>query len=327
MRLKTMPVEHSTKAASDEASQVDVVNQADDADDLVEQPSLSLHEEPDESDEDQADEDKTTEATADQATAREVDDEDLYWAEVQLAGQMVEVERERVRLEGEIEEAKSIVAACKENLKEEETVLGELRDDFTSETDKLLGLARKLLQVTHGKTLPTGASESVTDNPEDGWRIALTSELMQGVKGLSKKKLEALVDRAATAGDLEDLRGEASLQNKPYHQLMPKGIGAGVCDQIEERLLTHTRKWRQEITDPGRSKLAEDLVSELREIAVEWNADDCRPKETDDEHVHAGYSAFNEGRSHAEFISDDRTKSRQWMTGWVGAERLKQISA
>lgn len=302
MRLKTMPAENANDF----------------------QPGLL--------DQDEQPEDVTIKNATDSAT--DADDnspdqnisDDLYWAEVKLAGAMASVERKRSDLEDQIDEAKEDVSRVQTELKQQESTLNGLREQLKTETDELLGLARKLMRITTGKQLPTDDDPS-EENAEDGWRLALTFDLMQGVKGLSKKKLELLVDEAPTAGDLQDLRASASQQHKQYHEVMPKGIGAGVCQVIEDRLLEHVTKWMRQSQDPARAKLAEDLLAELRSVAGDWNADDCLPKDTDDEHVHAGYTAFNEGRSYSEFISDDRSKSRQWMTGWVGAERLKQISA
>lgn len=315
MRLKTMPAENATESQSDLLDQ--------DCDEVVES---------------QVQDDSASAAVKESAVADVADtvasdsspdpsiSEDLYWAEVKLAGAMADVERKRSDLEDQIEEAKECVSKVQSDLKEQESALSELRGQLKTETDELLGLARKLMRVTSGKQMPAD-DDSSEENAEDGWRLALTFDLMQGVKGLSKKKLELLVDEAPTAGDLQDLRADASQQHKQYHEVMPKGIGAGVCQVIEDRLLEHVTKWMRQSQDPARSKLAEDLLNELRSVAGDWNAEDCLPKETDDEHVHAGYTAFNEGRLHSEFISDDRSKSRQWMTGWVGAERLKQLSA
>jgi hypothetical protein len=252
--------------------------------------------------------------------------EELYWAEVKLAGAMADVERKRSDLEDQIGSAKTEVAAVQANLNQHEATLHNLREQLKSQTDILLGLARKLMRVTTGKQLPTEDDDSES-KLEDGWRLVKTAELMKGIKGLSEKKLERLAEQAATAGDLEDLRATASIKHVSYHKVLPKGIGDGVTQLIEDRLGDLIITWSKKTQDPARVKLADDLVAELRDVANEWNQDDCVPKDSDDEHIHAGYSAFNEGRSYTEFISDDRAKSRQWMTGWVGAERLKQLSA
>lgn len=68
-------------------------------------------------------------------------------------------------------------------------------------------------------------------------------------------------------------------------------------------------------------------MAELRQLVSEWTANDCQPKESDDEHLHAGFTAFGEGLPHSEFLSDDRAKAKQWITGWVSAERLKSLKA
>lgn len=317
MRLKTMPVESETVesetiatdpqiAASVQAEQVDSLQTFVDNDSSIDDGDQS-----EELDDDSPDPNIS---------------EELYWAEVKLAGAMAEVERKRSELEDQIGEAKDEVAGIQANLNQHEATLHNLREQLKAQTDILLGLARKLMRVTTGKQLPT-EEEAKEPSPADGWRFAKTAELMQGIKGLSKTKLERLAEHADTAGDLQDLRATASQKHQQYHEVMPRGIGAGVAQLIEDRLCEHVTQWMRKTQDPARAKLADDLLTELRSVASEWNQDDCLPKESDDEHVHAGYSAFNEGRSYTEFLSDDRSKSRQWMTGWVGAERLKQLSA
>jgi hypothetical protein len=250
--------------------------------------------------------------------------EELYWAEVRLAGSIAEVERRRIGIEHEVQEHKAVVAAAEAELSKVQAEHLSLKEQHSAETDRLMLLCRKLVELTQEKKLPTEADLALEDKVE-GWRLASTADLLAGVKGLSKKKLALLVEQAPNAGALEDLRALASSEHKQYHEVFPKGIGAGVAAAIEDVLCDHVAEWTKRSQDPARHKLADDLLKELRELVSEWTEADCVPKESDDEHVHAGYTAFNQGMSHTEFLSEDRAKAKQWVTGWVGAERLAKL--
>jgi hypothetical protein len=252
--------------------------------------------------------------------------EELYWAEVQLAGSMAEVERKRFELEEMIEASRLQVGEASDHLKSLESDLSDLREQHKDETDKLLSLARKLMKVASGKTLPTEL-DSKESRGADGWRIRSTEDLMSGIRGLSKKKMDSLVELAPTVGDLEDLRGSASRKHVPFEKELPRGIGETVAAQIEDRLALHVRDWMKRQNDPDRTKLADDLLASTRLSATEWTTDDCIPKESDDPHLHAGFTAYRDGLAHTEFISEDRTKAQFWMSGWVGAERIEKLQS
>lgn len=249
-----------------------------------------------------------------------------YWAEVRIAGSMAEVERQRIDMEGEIDECKGEVTTAEAELNVCRATLNNLREQLSASTDRLLGLARKLVEVSAGKSLPTESDLEIADT-QHGWRLAATADLMRGLKGLSKKKLEMLVDYAPTAGHLEDLRGLASSEFMQYHEKLPAGIGVGVAGMIEDRVAEHVRRWMDRLKDPAREKLAKQLLAECRDAMVEWSLKDCEPKESDDEHLHAGFTAFGEGMPPTEFLSDDRAKAKQWITGWVSAERLRALNS
>lgn len=253
--------------------------------------------------------------------------DDLYWAEVKLAGAMSEIERSRAQLEESIEDAKNLVDSASAELSKHETNLSNLKSEHKAKTQELLTLARKLMKLTDGKVLPKDEEEPTEEktSANDGWRNAITAELLDGIKGLSKKKLDAIVEVAPTVGHLKDMRAVASQEHKKFHEVMPKGIGAGVASKIEDRVTEYIADWERRNDDPDRAQLADDLVAELRELATDWSKADCLPDADDDEHLHAGFSAFGAGKPHTDFLSEDRAKARSWMMGWVGAERLQSI--
>jgi hypothetical protein len=255
--------------------------------------------------------------------------EELYWAEVRLAGSMADVERERIELEATIQKQKEAVQQADGVLKRCEAELYESKESHKSATDRLLALARKLVEITKDKKLPT--EEELTQleaKQDDGWRHKPTVELLSEAKlaGLSKKKIELLAEHAPTLGHLEDLRGLASKECVPYHKKLPKGIGGSVADAIEIAQENYLREWTAKQADPARVKLADDLLAECVSTVAEWQAADCVPKGSDGEHLHAGYTAFREGHPHTAFLSDDHKQAKQWILGWAMAKRMKLLA-
>lgn len=95
---------------------------------------------------------------------------------------------------------------------------------------------------------PTAAAttktiETLLDNPplSDGdWRLTPLSDLWvtEPIKGMGKKKRDALIDFCPTIGSFEDLRAEAGRQFKPLADLLPEGIGQSLASELEERQLS-----------------------------------------------------------------------------------------
>lgn len=79
-------------------------------------------------------------------------------------------------------------------------------------------------------------------NADQTWRAIPIAPLLDGIKGMGEKKREAIVSLTPTLGDFEDLRGAASVQHKQLKDVMPKGVGAAMTDEIEERAMSAMRK-------------------------------------------------------------------------------------
>jgi hypothetical protein len=73
-------------------------------------------------------------------------------------------------------------------------------------------------------------------NTSELWRKVPASEVLKGIKGLGSKKLDALLALFVDLGEMEDLRGKASIQHKHFSELLPDGIGEGMADKIEEAM-------------------------------------------------------------------------------------------
>lgn len=249
--------------------------------------------------------------------------EEQFWAELKIMGSLRTVEQKRYELEDEIKEQTEKVNDAKNVLEDREEELDRLRSEHKEATDLLLDNSRKLLLKSEGKQLPI---DEPTEEDEV-WRSKLTAELLKGVKGISKSKLEVLVEVCPTVGELEDLRAEASKQHKEFSELLPNGFGKAIAERIVNCMINWIGECAAAQIDPDRQRLADELVEEIREVAAEsgWLQEDCIPTEEDDEHVHDGFTAFQDGRSHTNMLSMDRPKARQWMIGWVGAEWLSNL--
>lgn len=79
-------------------------------------------------------------------------------------------------------------------------------------------------------------------NADTTWRELSLAPLLDGIKGLGAKKLEALLELCPTIGDWEELRAKAGVAHKPVSDVLPKGIGGSITDEIEERVYLAIKK-------------------------------------------------------------------------------------
>lgn len=89
----------------------------------------------------------------------------------------------------------------------------------------------------------SGSTEPLPDPVNEEWRAIKTETLIQGIERFGKKKQEALIDLCPTLGDLVELQKKASLQHMQFHELLPKGIGQGIADELEERIAA--KSWKK----------------------------------------------------------------------------------
>jgi hypothetical protein len=90
-----------------------------------------------------------------------------------------------------------------------------------------------------------GERSAITlDDPDadQSWRAITTLSLLDGIKGLGDKKRDAIISLAPTLGDLEELRGKASIAHKQFSEVLPKGVGSSLADEIEERICSAMTK-------------------------------------------------------------------------------------
>jgi hypothetical protein len=252
----------------------------------------------------------------------------LYEAEVRIAGSMAEIERERIETEASIAETTELLRQAEATANSHAAKLLSLKDRQKTATERILLLARKLVEITQEKRLPSESEIlELESNRAEGWRLASTVEVLgrAAIKGLSKKKIEMLAEHAGTLGELDSLRALAVSDGVAFHEKLPKGIGDAVSQLIRDCLVDYAEQWVAHQSDPARAKMAEGLLLECREAISEWQASDCVPTAADDEHLHAGYTAFADGVKPTGFLSDDRKKAKSWMMGWAMAERAKAM--
>lgn len=167
----------------------------------------------------------------------EVDEEERrWWAKVEVLGKIKDCARMIEEVETEVDGYQEAIKESKEVLKGQQALLARY--------------SSQLADIIEGKPLPKNPNQpAATDGSGDigqvstgiesigDWRDVSTESLLAGLKGLGAKKLEAIIEAAPTAGKLEELRGQASLQHKPFKDVLPKGCGEVLADEIENRLM------------------------------------------------------------------------------------------
>ena len=89
----------------------------------------------------------------------------------------------------------------------------------------------------------TSDPDPLPDPADEAWRSIKTETLVQGIERFGAKKQEALIELCPTLGDLVELQKKASLACMPFHEMLPKGIGQGIADELEERIAA--KSWKK----------------------------------------------------------------------------------
>lgn len=184
------------------------------------------------------------------------DSERRFWTELDLIAKIAECSREIEESEACLESLKNQTKEAKEFLKGQEVLLRRL--------------SSRLRDVVSGKPLPVEPGKVIDANcteekqPSSEWRDHPTKDLLADTKGIGKAKLESIIELAPTAGHLEDLRGQASLECKSFRELLPKGCGQAMADTIEQALIDwigicSAKQEDDEDDDPIVDFIADDL--------------------------------------------------------------------
>jgi hypothetical protein len=158
--------------------------------------------------------------------------------------------------------------AIVEDLKEQLKFAKADYDDAVSALRKLATDGNKPMPLfDHAKKVEAEA-EAVqpVEKEDDSWRAWPLFDLLNSsdidIKGLGKKKIEALTDLYPTFGHFQDLRISASLEGKPLKEVLPEGFGQKIADQIEEVFLNA-------MMSPLKAQAKIDLEEEARDQELE----------------------------------------------------------
>ena len=159
--------------------------------------------------------------------------ERLWWDKCEVMGKIKDCARMIQEVESEVDGYQDQIKEAKEVLKGQQALLARY--------------SSQLADIMDGHPLPrnpNAAAETVNDASADyatagsgNWRDMPTRDLLDGIKGMGAKKLDAICDLAPTVGKLEELRCDASRAHKLFKEVLPKGCGEAMADEIENRLI------------------------------------------------------------------------------------------
>ena len=261
------------------------------------------------------------EESAEVEAAEVVDDDRQFWYEAELLAKIADASRER-------ESALAVVLGIKEDLKEAKEELSAVESRLFRYTAEL---GRKLEPQVKAQPAAEAISDAETEAEDTAWRDLSTTELLTGLAGIGKKKIESLAEVAPTVGDLEDLRGKASEQHKSFAELLPKGFGQKAVDAIEDALIDHIANFSSSVTpaDPAQPyqhfpwvlEQEKDCRSKLSSYEPPLPSDSDYEWYSDGAESFANCAPITECPVRSEEISED--DQIDWMYGWLMAEKLK----
>lgn len=110
---------------------------------------------------------------------------------------------------------------------------------MTATTDTNVSFTLPLAEP--GPILPT----SVTASPDTAWKRVDTETALDLTNffGLGPSKKQRIIDMVPTMGDFERLRWLARKANRHLAQMLPKGIGEDVADELENRAIAWLAGW------------------------------------------------------------------------------------
>jgi hypothetical protein len=168
----------------------------------------------------------------------------------------------------------------------------------------------------------SGASSgcAVGCGPDDWKRVPIEQLGLDQIKGMGKKKLEAIYDECQTLGELESLRAGAGLMSI-------KGVGRGMADQIEEVILTWLSRNRDSevlaaaaggaIEEQDHCKQIMERVAELRKLTS------FETKPGFEGAFESGVQAYNETEGDITDCPWTPCENQDaWLMGWLHAESL-----
>jgi hypothetical protein len=184
---------------------------------------------------------ESTPAEEPQALSAEDMAERLWWDKVEVMGKIKDCARMIQEVESEVDGYQDQIKEAKEVLKGQQALLSRYSSQLADIMD-----GHPLPKNPNAPVEAPGASDQAPGAAAPGaddWRKHPTDQLLAGVKGMGAKKLEAIMELAPTVGDLEDLRAAASMAHQMFKDVLPKGCGEAMADEIENRICDYTIKF------------------------------------------------------------------------------------
>lgn len=215
----------------------------------------------------------TNTPTAPVAPSEEDLAERLWWDKCGVLGKIKDCARLIQETEGEIDGYQDQIKEAKEVLKGQQALLARYSSQLADILDGHPLPKNPNAAADGADTGAAAGSAAATDKskvePGTNWRATATCDLLYGIKGMGPKKLDGICSLAPTVGHLEDLRGQASIECKPFKDVLPKGCGEELCSAIEERLLDHMAKMPGDDEATGDEATGDDPDGELRDELAE----------------------------------------------------------
>lgn len=163
-----------------------------------------------------------------------------------------------------------------------------------------------------------------------------TESILSGIAGLGKGKSGAITDAFPTLAELESARAQAARSNKHFADMLPKGIGKRIADELTDRLITalagndtpaseqvkENQLVNQPIspTEPPTKKWSTLTARKLKETIDDGSCDSqCYP-----DAWRKGYDAFEENVNvetvDADLGDEPEEVKTEWIRGWLSAE-------
>lgn len=257
--------------------------------------------------------------------------------ELQCLVDIYEAELECRRCEAEIAELKQSLKDSKDTYNAAVITLRRLCYDAKPERKSVTPAP---VTIQYDSTQPVFGG--LVDQPEEtepeslDWRNVLLANIgINGIKGLGKKKREALTELCPTLGAFEDLRAKVGKDAATLQELLPKGIGQAMADELEELVLNWLTKNRDQVeSSDGESTSAtvqqpveelshEDQVS-LRAKEIDTGEDGCLDGQLDDDGIwESGKRAYEKDASIWECPWTPGPNQDEWIRGWMAGKCLQ----
>jgi hypothetical protein len=170
--------------------------------------------------------------------------------------------------------------------------------------------------------------ESASDEPSDLWQdVSIEVLLKPEIKGLGAKKIESLIDSVSTLGGLEQLRCLVGKDADHLADLLPKGIGEAMADELETRHLEYIANFSQESEPevPNLDEFKAQLLERVEELKQQENWLGSREDESVAE---LGEQAFEQGQPITDCPFDFETaKLDDWLRGYYAGAAVAEFES